>query len=541
MSELEMLPQDHIESELVLRHHLKALRESLHQQLQEMERQQEQELAKRIQLNTALSTTHGCKEEAQRFAELGKVSSTPAENSNQRITSDQTNPTVVYSSWNSADKSSRFTRARTHCERAALATTGPSKEEEALAECVKKFSACPVPSHVSRPLFKDMMVKKERQRQQSLEQRKNFLLSMQQPFQFEEREKEKRVKLMAKINVASAIEDDGAGFLKTSHRSIKDYRKANRGCYKGPIQTVTSASEGPRLRTADRTRRERVGFLDESPSFQPKIIHQVPDFCRLHKALQKETTQTKETTRCQPFHLRTSALPVRQSKGSPQQSQVNDKADYTLAKAQKGPPLSRSRSLGALASLSTDTLPVHITDAVRRRAEAIRKSVELRESKSQESGEWLRRYQQRSQALQKTLTLQAKLLDPHRSLKEVYNEKLQQHRDAEQRRMRDYSTELQGMRARVRERPYLFQQLQQKSAKASAEKTYINTLRSAGLKEQFVEENGLARLSSSASISEANTDASCEDQLSREENGDAGEKIEDVREESVNNKGDEMP
>lgn len=42
--------------------------------------------------------------------------------------------------------------------------------------------------------------------------------------------------------------------------------------------------------------------------------------------------------------------------------------------------------------------------------------------------EWLRNYQKRSKALKKTITLHAKLLDPHSSLKEVQAENLQRHR-----------------------------------------------------------------------------------------------------------------
>lgn len=87
----------------------------------------------------------------------------------------------------------------------------------------------------------------------------------------------------------------------------------------------STVSCSPKLRTAERTRKEKLGFLDEKPSFQPKIIHQVPDFSRLHKALQTEAlrkTQSKDVTKCQPFYLRTSALPARQSRMSPVKSQV---------------------------------------------------------------------------------------------------------------------------------------------------------------------------------------------------------------------------
>ena len=48
--------------------------------------------------------------------------------------------------------------------------------------------------------------------------------------------------------------------------------------------------------------------------------------------------------------------------------------------------------------------------------------------KNQESTEWLRTYQMRSQALRKSVALHAKLLDPQSNLKDVHDEKLQHHR-----------------------------------------------------------------------------------------------------------------
>lgn len=82
---------------------------------------------------------------------------------------------------------------------------------------------------------------------------------------------------------------------------------------------------GPKLRTAERTRKEKLRFLDEKPSFHPKIIHEIPDFSMLHKALQTETLkkmQSKDVTKCQPFVLRTSSRPPRQSRTSPVHLQV---------------------------------------------------------------------------------------------------------------------------------------------------------------------------------------------------------------------------
>ncbi|XP_044229977.1 protein FAM161B [Thunnus albacares] len=552
MSKLETLLEDGLRSELMLQQQLRSLSEALKQQLQETERRLREELERRIHHDALLSKdVSSDKNELHRPVGLRRSTSTPAlpsdKVSNHPRQSERPNSSapawISSSTWkHCSDRTSRPTRAQ-QCERAALfKTTQMKKEEEAEAECQKKFCALPVPNHVSLPLYQEMMELREKERKQGLEQRKHFLLSVQKPFSFQEREKEKREKLIAMLNqVSQDQKNKTASVGKSLHKGVKDTNQELSS--KVPVQTTQhenpTASGRPRLRTAERTKKEKLGFLDEKPSFQPKIIHQVPDFSRLHKALQTEAlrkTQSKDVTRCQPFYLRTSALPTRQRRLSPENSQVPN-----ISK------LGRSKSFGALTSLSTDTLPTYITDAARKRCMAIRKSMEMRDSKNQESADWLKKYQLRSQAMKRTVALHAKLLDPHNSLKEVYNEKLQHHREADQQRMRDYMRELRDMKARVSERPYLFEQVKQRNAKAHAEQTYRNKLKKAGLKEQFVEENGeAAARGSTSSVSEDDVnDCSRENDIhssdAEEENVDDGEKIEDVEEKSVKSKGDEMP
>ncbi|XP_029981937.1 protein FAM161B [Sphaeramia orbicularis] len=558
MSKLDMLLRDGIQSELILKEHLKTLSESLREQLQETEKRQREDLESRIHQNTLLSTNVDQElsvfKEPKKCVGLRKAASTSALNSDKGSShyprQSQRPDSSSHVRLSSTDWHHCTVKApvRTqHCERAFLSITKPSKEEEAQAECQKKFCALPVPVHVSVPLYQEMMEQRDKERKQSHEQRKNFLLSMQKPFTFQEREKEKRENLITMLNQVSQEGKKAAAVRKPPHKIVKNStdsgledqelcRKVNNQT-KVPLKN-TSASDSPKVRTADRTRKEKLGFLDEKPSFQPKIIHQVPDFSRLHKALQTEAlrkTQSKEVTKCRPFNLRTSTLAARQSRMIPESSEVPKISN-----------LSRSKSLGALTSLSTDTLPTYITDAVRKRSMAIRKSIEMRVNKNQESVDWLSKYQMRSQAMRKTVSLHAKLLDPHSSLKDVYNEKLQQHRDADQQRMREYMRDLRDMKARVNERPYLFEQVKQRNAKAQAEQMYRNKLKKAGLKEQFVEENGEADIeisTSSMSEEDRHVDGSImeNDIHNREENVDDGEKIEDVEEKSVKSKGEEMP
>ncbi|KAM4542016.1 protein FAM161B isoform 2-T3 [Odontesthes bonariensis] len=447
MSKVDTVLEDGLRTELMLQLHLKALRKTLKQQLQETERRQTEELERRIYQNALLSEAvdgkSGDVEEINhkpRFVGIKRSTSLSA------LTSDK-GTSHRPPAWAPSTISKHSPVRTQQCERfASTETTQLSKEAE--AEGQKKFCAVPVPSHVIQPIYQEMMELRERERKQGCEQRTQFLLSIQKPFSFQEREEKKREKLIAALNQVSQDSHKNVCVRKNPHKDLKDAPdlKAQR---EYPARTGS-----PKLRTAERTREKKLGFLGEEPSFQPKILHRVPDFSRLHRALQTEAlgrVQSKDVTKCQPFFLRTSAIPARRGTKSPETSQVP-----------KINNLIRSKSLGALTLMSADTLPTYITDAVRKRCMAIRNSMETRESKTQESVDWLRNYQRKSQAIKKAVVLHAKLLDPHSSLKEVYNKNLQRHREADQQRMRDYTRELRDMKARVSERPYLFEQVKQK-------------------------------------------------------------------------------
>uniref|UniRef100_A0A096LUN7 FAM161 centrosomal protein B n=1 Tax=Poecilia formosa TaxID=48698 RepID=A0A096LUN7_POEFO len=422
-------------------------------------------------------------------------------------------------------------------------TTLQKKEEEEEAECKKKFGAVPVPGHVIQPIYQEMMEVRENERKQGHEQRKEFLLSIQKPFSFEERDKNKKNIPQKHEGFKTAErkpEPLSSGHLNQCSYDpfLNDSKNQQEVCRNVQLQIASTqqnpAQAGcPKVRSADHT-----SFLDEEPTFKPKIIPDVPDFKSLHKALQREALEKKQSqdvTRCQPFFLRTSALPARKYKKPPETSQEDEKFYVNSDKFHK----SREKTILCGTFSTPDSFMLwfctYITDAVRQRCVAIRKSMEIRESKSQESAEWLKSYQMRSQAMKKTVLLHAKLLDPHSSLKDVCNGNVQRHREADLQRMKDYMRELRDMKARVRERPYLFEQVKQKNAKTRAEQTFRRKLEKTGIKEQFVEETG-------ESFRFDDTDTSSEKEIqSREENVEDGKKIEDVEDKSVKSKGEEMP
>lgn len=111
-----------------------------------------------------------------------------------------------------------------HCERLGTSkTTQMRKDEEAQAECQKKFCALPVPSHVVHPLYQEMVELREKKRKQGLEQRREFLLSIQKPFSFQEREKEKRTKLITVLNQVSHDHQSKVTTVREPpHKEVKD-------------------------------------------------------------------------------------------------------------------------------------------------------------------------------------------------------------------------------------------------------------------------------------------------------------------------------
>ncbi|KAI5102332.1 protein FAM161B isoform X1, partial [Silurus meridionalis] len=496
---LQSFLEDREKSNILLELHLEALKASHQQQLQQIKLQHKACLESRTVQNSLLSTNSNAPKTTNNLQQNlhkdganiksresiylpQKSSSTPDLSSKMS----QHRPLDSFGIWRTT-----VTRSQDH------------KEQLDWAECQKKFRVSPVPEHISKLLYDDMVQTQDRVRNEGRQQRKEFLLSIQKPFRFHQRQ-EKREKLKPETSadkVSENIKDDGRKRCKpkaVTDPAISEQMKEKEQQRKiriqvraqetlrassAPIQSLSIRADHQAC-SSQRSKTKNLGFLQQSPSFRPKTNTKVPDFEKLHQAFQKEVmerTERREVTLCQPFQLRTSALQPRHSISSTDQSQK-----YTDMNV-----LKRSKSLSGLTSLSRDTLPTYITDAARKRSMAIRKSVELRESKEQESADWMKKHRMNSQTISRGLVARAKAMDPHKSLKEVYQEKLKQHRQqADQERIKDYKKELREMKARVSARPYLFEQVSQRNAKSDAERRYRNTLEHEGLDENFVRSTG---------------------------------------------------
>ncbi|XP_070611096.1 protein FAM161B isoform X2 [Erythrolamprus reginae] len=369
------------------------------------------------------------------------------------------------------------------------------------AECQKQFRAQPVPAHIYLPLYQEIMENNEIRRQVETQKRKELLLAMQKPFSFQiKEEKRKEATKQQFLNILTPAKKILPNFRKKIPKStyepmlgdkleetellrkIRIQLRAKELLEKSwaPIELDNEQRE-KKSPIASKNREQKLGFLQNNFSFKPRINTSVPDFEQLYWAFQRKaltTQETKEATRNKPFRLRTANLSCRHKmcdKGSQQPSTA---------------PIQRSRSFNCISSLSTNTLPIYITDAVRKRASAIKLLQENKKYKESEGALWAELQRKKCQAIHKSLICRAKAMDPHKSLEETHKEKLKQNWQNSQKRTREYKKELEEMKMRVKNRPYLFEQVTTHSACQGAQKHFKDTLQQFGLNEEFVKKKG---------------------------------------------------
>lgn len=491
--------EDRDQSQLSLELHLEALKAKRKQQLEKLELRHQNGLEKRLLQNSLLtSSTEWILKSKIPQQSIRRNSENHKHHSSKVILQN------LISNGVKAPRTTGTDSLGTVMERQRKPLPQDSqkaKEEADLAECRKQFRVAPVPEHVSKPLYDDLIHEQERLRKEGREQRRDFLLTTQKPFRIHKKEEKKRERLKEDMSSANKSEKTEPVCVRkpipkaVSDHSFSEQLKEQEQQRKIRIhlraQETLKASSAPiqrqepsadrQTRSAQKSKSKMLGYLDQKLSFRPKTNTAVPDFDKLYQAFQQkamEAAEKRDVTHCKPFQLRTSTLqPRHRSPENPQKSRNETN-------------LKRSSSFGGLTSLSMDTLPTYITDAARKRSMAVRRSLELKDLKEQENAKWMKQHRIRSQAMSRAVAMRAKAMDPHKSLKEVYQEKLKQNRQADLERMKDYQKELKEIKTRVTSRPYLFEQVSQKNAKNNAERRYRNTLEQAGLDENFVRSKG---------------------------------------------------
>ncbi|XP_067311153.1 protein FAM161B [Pseudorasbora parva] len=491
--------EDRKKSELSLEVHLEALKAKRKEQLENLELQHQTGLEKRVLQNSLLTSST----EWMLKANILQQSISDHDGRNSENRKHHSSKVILKNFTSSGIKAPRtFQGTLTERQKKPLPQNSQKAKEEAdRAECQKQFRVAPIPEHISKPLYDNLIHEQERLRKKGLEQRRDFLLTMQKPFGFHKREDEKQERLKEEMGSANKSEKTGPVCVRKpipkavsnpiGPKQLKEQEQQRKVRIHLRAQETMKASTAPiqrkeanadsQTRSAQKSKNKMLGYLDQKLSFRPKTNSAVPNFDKLYQAFQQkamETAARRDVTECKPFQLRTSALQPRHRSPEKPQESIDEIS------------LKRSSSLGGLTSLSMDTLPTYITDAARKRSMAVRRSLELKDLKEQENAEWMKQHRIKSQAMSRAVAMRAKAMDPHKSLKEVYQEKLKKHRQADLERMKDYQKELKEIKSRVTARPYLFEQVSQENAKNNVERRYRNTLEQAGLDENFVRSKG---------------------------------------------------
>lgn len=275
------------------------------------------------------------------------------------------------------------TRSEVEVENAWL-----KRQLEELTECQRKFRASPVPAHVHLPLYEELQERTGGRRRTTREHEHQQLRASQKPFSFLERERLKKeqkqqrqqppdqdkVKPFKAKPVPKSVYAAASGEQMKEeqlYRSIKIQMRAE--------EMLHSASMPPSMltrRLSERKKSKQGAEGVDNFSHRPQINKEVPDFNASYKRFQNQLEKRKEvkpTTACEPFQLRT--------------SQISSHRERILADIEKDrcsprmlrwplvsprPARTPNSSLCSSLSGSTEILPAKVTDATKKRHEAVR-------------------------------------------------------------------------------------------------------------------------------------------------------------------------
>uniref|UniRef100_A0A7N6FJ49 Protein FAM161A n=1 Tax=Anabas testudineus TaxID=64144 RepID=A0A7N6FJ49_ANATE len=275
------------------------------------------------------------------------------------------------------------TRSEIELENAEL-----RRQLEDLTECQRKFRASPVPAHVHLPLYEELQERKEGRHRSTREREEQHLRSIQKPFSFLERERLKKeqkqlrhpqpsdrekVKPFKAKPVPKSVYAAASGEQMKEeqlYRSIRINMRAQ--------ELLQSASMPPSMlarRLSERKKTKDSSAGVDKNSHRPQINKEVPDFNASFRRFQKHLEKRKEvkpTTACEPFELKTSQI-----------SSHRERILADIEKEQSSPrmlrwpyisprPRTPNSSLCSSLSGSMEVLPAKVTDATKKRHEAVR-------------------------------------------------------------------------------------------------------------------------------------------------------------------------
>ncbi|XP_029449556.1 protein FAM161A [Rhinatrema bivittatum] len=344
------------------------------------------------------------------------------------------------------------------------------KQLEEEAECQKKFRANPVPASIFLPLYHEIMERNEERRKFVKERSKEILLASQKPFQFIEREEQKKEmkKLQLEDLLAPKIKPNifkAKPIPKSVYSPAVSDRLKEEDLYRAiriqmRAQELLQSSVPPSMlasRSHSGKRKSKCFEPKDELNQKPQINLRVPDFEVLHRKFQKQLFKrkdAKQNTVCEPFSLCTLNIPSNKEKILKDIQADEDELKETRwpYKTPRRKPQIRCSSISPSLWGILESEPPRATESTTRRQQSVRK--------------------------------------------------------LEKQRKKEYLQELEEMEERVIKRPLLLERVTQQNARISAEKHYVDVLKEEGLSNEFVSKKGQTpkRLKHFSDESENNTD-----------------------------------
>lgn len=266
------------------------------------------------------------------------------------------------------------------------------RQLEELTECQRKFRASPVPAHIHLPLYDELQERNEERRRAMREREEQHLRTIQKPFSFLERERRKKEQRQLrhlqpsdqeKVKPFKAKPVPKSVYIAASgeqmkeeqlYRSIKIQMRAE--------EMLHNASMPPSMlkrRLSERKNRKDVKAGvggDDGFSHRPQINKEVPDFNASYRRFQKHLEKRKEikpATACEPFELRTSQISSHRERILTDiEKEQSSPRTLRWPYISPGPTRTPNSSLCSSLSGSLEVLPAKVTDATKKRHEAVR-------------------------------------------------------------------------------------------------------------------------------------------------------------------------
>lgn len=362
-------------------------------------------------------------------------------------------------------------------------TTSRKKKNEDLSDKhVSKFQANPIPNHIYKPLYKEIIKKQEIKRKERKEQCNQKLKAMVKPFNFTIKEyKKDKTEWQSMPNLLN-ISQSKASFkanpvppfiydksLNEKKKNDDEKRKLRIKCRAEKLlnQSVSPFSE----RNYVSRRSQSCSDLRIMPNKELSV----------KKTNYDDIFKEKTTTVCQPFHFKTAARFLDKMTKRKEESQISCTACTPQKKIETfvaSKPLNLNTSYPSPKKTAATTL----------RDLYIRKQIEIKKNQMEQELQKLREKLRKEHYFYEEYGWKLKMLDSIPDTKKDIEDKVKSNRKSLLQRQCEYKSELRKIQERVHKRPLLIEMQTIISEQNRLEKCYHLALQRAGLDEKFIEE-----------------------------------------------------